>query len=305
VEISGSLTRSFRARARVGVALPGDPDELERLLAQRYEEARAPWPGVALPADEFVSHVAERLPEEGEGAPVGEVLDSLRLSDLYLACACARRVPAADAALEREFLARLPGLLRRQYSRAPEATIDDACQAVREKLLLGNPPGQPHLLTYGGEGALMVWTRVIAVRTLSKLMHREADPPGGDFDPFPLEIQADVDVEGDAIKNELSRKFREVVREAVRAVLTQEERHLFKLHYKDGVSTVKLARYFDVPQANMWRRLDRSREKILAESKRLMREKYGIEGEGLASLISGLESRFDVTLSSIFDSDAG
>ncbi|HZN93802.1 MAG TPA: RNA polymerase subunit sigma-70, partial [Myxococcales bacterium] len=209
MEISGSLTRSFRARARVGVALPGDPDELERLLAQRYEEARAPWPGVALPADEFVSHVAERLPGEREGAPVGEVLDGLRLSDLYLACACARRVPAADAALEREFLSRLPGLLRRQYSKAAGATIDDACQAVREKLLLGNPPGQPHLLTYSGEGALMSWTRVIAARTLSKLMSQGAGQPPPDLDPFPpLESPADVDVEGDAIKSDLQRKFR-------------------------------------------------------------------------------------------------
>ena len=48
--------------------------------------------------------------------------------------------------------------------------------------------------------------------------------------------------------------------------------------------------------------VERLRKELRAESERLMREKYGISGEALEALISGLESRFDVTLSQIFSS---
>jgi RNA polymerase sigma-70 factor, ECF subfamily len=298
VEISSSLTEVFRAHVRPGLALPEPPGELERLLSQRFEEAKAPWPGVELPAADLVRHLAERLPEAGEGAEVGALLDGLRLSDLYLACACVKRVPGADAALEREYLGKLPGILRRQFRSAPSAEIEDVCQRVRVKLLLGDPPGHPHLLTYTGEGALLSWIRIIGVRALIKA------PPADRPDALAPEPLADLDVEGDAIKGELHQKFREVVQEAVRTLLSQDDRYLLKLHYKDGKSTLVLARYFGVSQPTLWRRLDRIREKILAESKRLMRERYGIEGEGLRSLVSGLESRFDITLSRLFDSDA-
>ena len=158
-------------------------------------------------------HLAERLPESSAGAPVGEVLDGLRLSDLYLACACARQVPGAAEALERDFLSRLPALLRHQFREVPEATIEDTCQLLREKLLLGNPAGQPHLLTYSGEGALMSWIRIIGVRTLIKQLRPETDSPPPELEWFLSEPAAEDDLERDAIKRDLHRKFREAVRE--------------------------------------------------------------------------------------------
>jgi RNA polymerase sigma-70 factor, ECF subfamily len=275
VEISGSLTGIFRAHARVGVALPDGPDALERVLSERFEKAKARWPGVALPA-------------------------------LYLACACASRVPGADGALEREYLARLPAILRDQFRGAPEATIDDVVAEVREKLLMGTPSGGPHLLTYTGEGALMSWVMVIAKRALIKLLPQPGAQPAFPLDELIEELPANPDPERDAIKRDLHRKFREATQEAVRTLVTQQEdRSLLSLYYKRGVSTVALAEYFNVSQPTMWRRLERLRKELRAESERLMREKYGIGGEALKALISGLESRFDVTLSSIFGSDAG
>src|SRR5256885_934105 len=268
--ISGSLTEVFRAHARAGLALPADPDQLERALVQRHEEARALRPGLALPAEVFVRHVAERLPGEKAGAPVEEVLDALRLSDLYLACACANRVRSAAELLDRECLSKLPGLLRSQFNHVSDTLIEEACQLVRVKLLMGEPAGRPHLLTYTGEGALMSWARVIAVRTLGKLL-RPAGPVQDDviFEP---EVPGDQDVERDAVRRDLLQKLRGAVRDAARS-LPKDDRHLLKLYYKDRVSTARLASYYETSQPTMWRRLDRIREGLLAESKRLLRER--------------------------------
>ena len=184
VEISGSLTGIFRAHARVGVALPDGPDDLER-----------------------------------------------------------------------EYLAKLPAILRDQFRGAPEATIDDVVAEVREKLLMGNPAGGPHLLTYTGEGALMSWVLVIARRALMRLLPQAGTQPAVPFDELIEELPESPDPERDAIKRELHQKFRAATQEAVRALVTQQEdRSLLSLYYKRGVSTVALAEYFNVSQPTMWRR---------------------------------------------------
>jgi RNA polymerase sigma-70 factor (ECF subfamily) len=254
---------------------------------------------VIVPAELFVQHLAERLPDSGAGVPLEQVLDGLRLSDLSLACACAHRVRGADAALQREHLGRLPEMLRRQFRGTSAALIEDACQRVAEKLLLGNPAGRPHLLTYTGEGALAGWVRTIGVRMVMQMLRPQGNRP--QVDPEPWEPDPAPDVEEDLARSERRTRLREVVREVARA-LSPEEKLLLKHHYKDGLSTAKLANLHGGSQPTMWRKLDGIRQKLLAGSKRLLRERFGIDGEELGELISGLESRFEVTLSTVFGS---
>src|SRR4051812_38415602 len=94
-------------------ALPISPSlDLERLLAPAFETARARWPDVTVTAAQFMRHVAERLPAAGTGPPVEQVLEELHLSDLYLACACTLGVPRAADAFERDYLTKIPSILR-------------------------------------------------------------------------------------------------------------------------------------------------------------------------------------------------
>src|SRR5689334_19231180 len=120
-----SLAHIFRSSAPAAVVAGASDAELDALLAGRYGAAKAAWPGVELPAESFVRHVAERVPATGAGKPLAQVLDGMALSDLYLACACAQGIPAASQALEAAFIARLPRLLETQFRGAPSATVDD------------------------------------------------------------------------------------------------------------------------------------------------------------------------------------
>jgi RNA polymerase sigma-70 factor len=231
---------------------------------------------------------------------VDEVLSGLHLSDLYLACACAHGVREALDAVDQEHLAKLPGLLRRQ--RLLSTAIDDACQMLREKLFLRTAQGDPHIATYTGEGKLINWMKVIATRMANKLRSPEGPVAGGRgvskiLDELPGRGD---DQEKDAIRQDLRRKLRAATRDALHLATSEEERHLLRLYYADGLSESKLARLFDTSQPTISRRIHRAQDAIRSETKRLLRERHRLTERDLEGLFAELQSRLDITLSQIF-----
>ena len=267
--------------------------ELTRSILEAYAAARAAWPRVDVPKDQFLRHVEARLPEGGPGA--------LALQDLYLACACVHQVRGANEALEAAHFSRLPGALRRRFRNAPEATLDEALQLVRQKVLLPGEDGAPHLATYEGQGSLYQWIKIIAIRQVIKLL-----PPGDApelFDPLSWSEPASPrDEERSHATRELHERLREVFREAAASVLTEEERSLLGQYYKQQMSQKSLSTLYGTSQAGISRRLALVRETLGAEARSLMRSRYGVSVEELGSLIAD-QSRLDVTLSRIFGSE--
>ncbi|MFP2932660.1 transcriptional regulator, partial [Pyxidicoccus sp. 3LG] len=64
-----------------------DDSGLEDVLASLYAAGRQAWPEVPLAEEDFLRHLAERLPP---GDDVAGALAAVHAADLYLACACAR-----------------------------------------------------------------------------------------------------------------------------------------------------------------------------------------------------------------------
>jgi len=297
---SHHLAALWRAHARVRLVVPDEPTELEQLLYEAFEAARAPWPSVALSPDQFVRHLAERLPKAREGSPLERLLGQLHLAELYLACACAAGIDPAIALFEQHHLAKLRGRLGR---RVPAALIDDVCQLVREKLLVRTGQRTPHIATYTGEGALQNFVHVIGLRTAQKL--RGADRPGPEED-VDVALNAlpapGVDAELDFIKRALHGQLRPAVRDAC-AKLSADEQHLLKLHYGRGLSTSKLAPLFDVNQSTISRRLEGVRRKLYQETKKSLRERLHLSERDFESLLALLESQLDMSLSQVFGNE--
>lgn len=301
VGTSGALTHIFTERSSLPV--PGDVP-LEGLLIQGYADARKTWPQVALPVESFVAHVAERVPRDRPGVPVERLLGAMALSDLYLACACVRNVPGAHAALEAAHFARLPAALRKQFRGAPEATVEDACQKVRQKLLLASPgAGGPHLLTYAGEGGLVAWIRVIAVRQLMKLLPEGEASSTVDQTVAP-EPSSDKDGEKGHIRQELHDRLRQVICDAAEAVLSPRDRALLDDYYRKQMSQKELAEKNNTSQAGISRRLALLRETLREEIVKGMRVRHGINSAELQQLVAD-QSRLDVTMSRVLGSDPG
>ncbi|NOK14581.1 RNA polymerase subunit sigma-70, partial [Corallococcus exercitus] len=59
-----ALAATFLSHTKTRFVPPSPEDlaALDALLSRAWEDAQARWPGVALPAASFVTHVAERLP---------------------------------------------------------------------------------------------------------------------------------------------------------------------------------------------------------------------------------------------------
>ena len=284
-----TLAEAFLARAPPGVALP-ERSRLGPLLVEAFEAARAPWPGLDLPAERFIRHLAERWPP-GAKDGVEPAIRGLHLGDLYLACACAAGVPGAADALEREHLSKIPAALRRQRL-APEA-VEDVCQKLREKVILNT-----HIATYSGEGKLSNWIAVIAKRMAAKSAARGPASTSG-WSRVVGQLPAAGDLEKDVLKKDLLGELESAMR-AAGAALSDEQRELLKFHYRDGLSEPKLAKLFNTSQPTISRRLGKAREIMLAETERLLGERLGLTREDFESFISDVRSRWlDLSLSHV------
>src|SRR5689334_11180878 len=119
-------------------------------ITQAYEAARARFPRVALPAEEFAARAAG--------------LDEAALrdhgGDLFLAWACAAGDPAALRQLDDAVLR--PALDAVRSIDASAAFTDEVCQRVRAQLVVGD--GRPRLFDYAGRGPLTAWVGVTMVR---------------------------------------------------------------------------------------------------------------------------------------------
>ena len=234
----------------------------EQLAQQAHEEGRATWPGVELPREHFTRHLAQLLLQGAERErPPGAVelaLGRLKVADLYLACACALRVPGAVEALEEHFLSQVREEVRQQ---------------VRTHLLVGTEGRGPRIAEYAGRGTLKSWVRVIATRLLrhpgrtdqEELLDEEVNGFADMASPGP-------DAELEHIRRHLEPAFREALREAFQA-LPEEQRHLLRLRHLKRLTHAAMARLFEVPQPTLLRRLALAYVALFEETKRRLRTK--------------------------------
>lgn len=301
-QVSG-LAAAFLAHAKVRFVPPVETAALESLLVRAWESSRAQWPAVALPAEPFVIHLAERLPEAAPDSPLEPLLAQLSLAELYLACACMRGLPSAIELFERNYLAKLPGLLK--GPKQPEAMLDDVCQVARVKLLVPTPEAAPKIAEYTGRGALLSWVRVTAVRIAIKLRAVEKPASEQDADTVFAALPAPgLDAELDLIKRRYHTDFRQAMREAFSA-LSADERHLLRLYFVDQLSMYELASLFRVNQSTVSRWLKSARQGVYEETRRRLQARLGLSPRDFQSFLAVLDSQLELSISQLLGEEDG
>lgn len=301
MEHGSGLVATLLAHTQARLVPPTEAEAaaLEALLVRAWEDGRARWPGVALPAGRFVTHLAQRLSEAGPGGPIPALLEDLSLEELYLACACLEGMASAHEAFERSYLAQLPAKLR--GLRQPEALVDDVCQLTRVKLLVATPESAPKIGKYTGKGALLSWVVVTAVRIANKL--RESGKPMPEEDPEELIKMLPgqgVDPELDTMKRRHQADFLQALHEAA-VTLSAHERHLLRLHFADKLSTYELASLFRVNQSTVSRWLKSARQQVYEETLRRLKERLGLSTLGIKSFLGLVDSQLDLRISQLLD----
>jgi RNA polymerase sigma-70 factor (ECF subfamily) len=276
-----SLARTLLATA--AGPPPGDTDALESRLAAIVAAARAAWPGIELADEEFLRHLAARLPVD---RPIDDALGRLRTDDLYLACACARGDAAARTALD--------GLLAEIRSAvaavaATSDTVDDVAQTLRERLLFGDPPG---IVDYAGTGELVAWLRVVAVRTALGLRRGQLrDAAFGEAAPSTYVTQ---DPQLEHLKRVYHAEFQEAFRESLQT-LDARERGLLKHRYVHGANVDEIAKIYAIHRATAARWVGKAESKLHAATRKALMQRLRIDRSELDSVMRLLQSQLDAS----------
>ncbi len=244
-----------------------------------YLQARAAWPGVELTCEDFLAHVRAR--SEAGAIPA-------HAEDLYLACACARGLPAALALFERQLL---PGARQALARRglAPDV-VDEALQRVRERLLVARGTHPPRVAEYDGRGALGAWVRTVALRVaLTELRERAARP----VEPLGSALLPARDASFAALKHRHHEDLEAAISAAL-ASLEPRERAVLRLHLVEGVGVEDIGRVHGVSRATMTRWLKAARDTLAERTHDELRRRLQVDDDdelqSLArTLLSGLE----------------
>ena len=146
------LSQSFCQHLPERVAKVEPDAALEGALLALCQQGQQAWPGIDLPALDFVRHLSRHLPPEQ--APLA-FLAAVAASDLYLACACVEQLPAAVAQFLSTFGARIPNYLGR-LGRNPEV-VNEVRQIIATRCIVGDEAHPPALTTYSATGSLEGW----------------------------------------------------------------------------------------------------------------------------------------------------
>ena len=281
------LAELFRAHAPPGVQQA--EADLDLALRRLFEVGRQAWPAIDLPPEAFVRQLAER----GASGPLAEV----RAPELYLACACAARVPGAIEAFDGAHLGRVGAFLARL--RPSAAFVDDVRQTLREKLFVGKDGVPPKIGEYNGRAAPASWLRVIAVRAAIDLQRASKDAPAESRDDERGERGepgvAASDPEVRFIQQRYREAFNDALRDAVEA-LSAEQREILRLHFVEGRTLDQLAAALHVHRATIARRLKAAREAVLEQAHRRLEERLGAGHAELESLAGVMLSQLDLSL---------
>ncbi len=255
-------------------------------LEDLWHGARAAWPGVEVAIEAFTSHVRARLePGQAEAA--------LAINDLYLACACTLGTAGAVATFDRVFLAQVPRFLLRLDGSGVLA--DEVQQVLRERLLVGGANEAPRIAGYSGQGPLLAWLRVTAMREGLGLLRGRDGRAEVQLDEAALADQVADDVENDVIRARYRQVFEDSVASALRE-LPKRSRSLLRLHLVGGVSTHKLGAIFHVDQSTIVRWLADARREVREAARARVSEQLQLSPSELDSLAGLLLSRLDLSL---------
>ncbi len=289
-----SLVRPFvdAAPAAIRPVLEVIPD-LDRRLWAIVAEGRAAWPELPLDARFVVEFIARHATAELADA----ALDGLRPADLYLACACARQVPGALAAFDRDYMREVDVALSRMRIGPPR--LHDVQQLVRQRLFVG-PPGPPNapgkIAEYAGRGDLRRWVRSVAVRTcLNELRKGRREILVDDEQLIAQHAIATDDPELEYMKRTYAQEFRAAFGEAL-AQLGAREQTLLRYHHVDGLNIDEIGAIYRIHRVTAFRWLEKAKEILVRSTLELLRGRLRLPAGELDSVLRMIRSQIHLSL---------
>lgn len=268
---------AFVTRAPASLQL----DDVGDRLGAIWMEAQRAWPALGVPAPTFFAYLAERLTPESSLAEV-------HATDLYLACACVERRPAAIDAFEAQPFREAALVLGRMN--APADRVEDAKQNARRRLLADGA-----LADYAGRGGLVAWLRVLLTRELVDLLRGERAHARLDTGELARAVGGALDPETEYLRTLYQGEFKRAFAEALKT-LGARERRLLRYGYVERLGVDDVGALLGVHRATAARQIARARQTLLERTRQRLEARLRVSGAELQSILRLIESQVDVSL---------
>ncbi|MBS1121048.1 MAG: polymerase, sigma-24 subunit, subfamily [Deltaproteobacteria bacterium] len=291
-----SLVRPFldAAPAAVRPTLEAIAD-LDRRLWTIVAEGRAAWPELAVDAVDVVSFIGRQATIELAEA----ALDGLRPADLYLACGCAKQLPHAINAFDRDYMREVDIALARMRIGPPR--LSDIKQLVRQRLFVGGgtagtPTSAGKITEYGGRGDLRRWVRSVAVRTcLNDLRKGKREILVDDDHLIAQHAIAQDDPEVEYMKRTYSEQFKAAFGDALQQ-LGAREQTLLRYHHVDGLNIDEIGAIYRVHRVTAFRWLEKAKELLVRSTLETLRGRLKLPADELDSVLRMIRSQIHLSL---------
>ncbi|MFO0631483.1 MAG: sigma-70 family RNA polymerase sigma factor [Nannocystaceae bacterium] len=272
--------------AAVAIDVPPSA-ELAEALAQAWHQASARWPAIPLSPTLLGEAIAFAV---GGEADATAAIRSLRIGELWLACACVEGQRAALAELERILASLRPTLLRMGVG---EAGADELLQLQRARLLGDNAGRPPALRSFRARGDLRKWIKVGLVRDAVRALRRDRNGP--DDDAVDRLIDTDADPELHAMRQGYRDRFREAFAQAL-AELEPRDRTVLRHHVVDELNIDEIGALYRVHRATAARWLVRIRESLYDQTRRTLLRTLQLTPSEFDSVMRLIRSRLDASI---------
>ncbi|MGE0866926.1 MAG: sigma-70 family RNA polymerase sigma factor [Kofleriaceae bacterium] len=269
--------------------------DLDRRLWTIVAEGRAAWPALPLDAIDVVTFVARQATFELAEAE----LEGLRPADIYLACACAKQLPAALQAFDREYMREVDVALARM--RIGQPRVADVKQLVRQRLFVGGgtsgePTSAGKISEYGGRGDLRRWVRSVAVRTCLNEMRKGKREVLVDDDHLIAQhaVAAD-DPEIEYMKRTYATEFKAAFAQAL-GQLGAREQTLLRYHHVDGLNIDEIGAIYRVHRVTAFRWLEKAKELLVTSTLELLRARLKLPASELDSVLRMIRSQIHLSV---------
>jgi RNA polymerase sigma-70 factor (ECF subfamily) len=237
-----------------GVGPP--PCDVSGSLGALHEAGCAAWPSLVVDIEELSAWLGERA-----SPPIAQLPADALAADAYLACACLADAPGAVVCFDSAFASLLVRIVQR-VDRSP-AFVDDARQAIRERLFVSAPGGRPKIAEYAARSPLRAWLRVVALRVALNV-HRGSAVEARELQSADDERLAASGAQDPEVRLSKAREKAAVegaVRDAIKR-LSARDRTLLRQHLVDGLSVDGLGAHYHVGRSTAARWLAAAREAL-------------------------------------------
>ncbi len=275
-----SLSSAFAQGSGAPVA------DLEASLARAVARAQSAWPTLVVEPQKFAEFLGKRVS--------ASELETARLEDLWIACACLEHAPNALGIVESKYWPEVDLSLAKMGLRPDR--IEDLKQSLRRLLFVGNSEFPPRIAEYRGSGDLRAWMRITAMRAALKLIRKDRREGGVSDDDAVLAARAqEDDPELAYMKAAYRSAFKAAFQEALDS-LEVRERTLLKQQIVDGLSVDELGVVYEVHRATAARWVASAREKLLVRTRRTFMLRARISSDECESIMRLVRSQLDVSL---------